>query len=162
VQRNLHGYNVILAYGPMMPAHAARLSDAVETVFNRYRIEPDRARWNFGQSRAQADVETEPRIFKALRDLETLLLERHVLPPAAHIPAIRNYFLRLAPVQVKRKNIEDRINALESAAMERIDELVAADQSTAAVIDRLTLRWDELKHKMESLELALDEIKKKP
>lgn len=89
VCRNLHGFNVIFASGRFLPAHAARLSDMVEHLFGKYRLEPARAKLNFSAGQAAADVANEKSLTAALLDFEKILIEKGVIPPADKMEAVR-------------------------------------------------------------------------
>lgn len=155
IQRNLHGYNVILAYGKMLPAHAARLSDLIELVFGKYRFEQARARWNFSEKLAQIDFGQEPQMAKTVRDLENLMLERGILPDYKNLPALRAA-AKLISSRVAVRRV-DKLSALESAMGVALDELRDNIKERADGIERLSLRWDELKHRMDNLEHRLNE-----
>lgn len=141
VCRNMHGYNVIVASGKFLPAHAARLSDMVEAIFGKYRLELSRARWNFSEDAARADLLNESSFFKILEEFENLLLEKKVIPPVECMPAIRAVVsVRGAAIagaaKKRRENTEilkaeiaafkQQLKVLEEAAGVRLEEHDAA------------------------------------
>ncbi len=124
ISRNLHGYNVTLAYGHLLPAHAARLSDLIELVFGKYRLEPSRARWNFSEELAKQDYARESQLRVVIDELEKILLDKTILPAVEHMPAI---LLAAAPKTSKRRTevaiLQARIQEFESAVAQRFDDL---------------------------------------
>jgi len=177
VSRNLHGYNIVIASGKFLEAHAARLSDMVEIIFGKYRLEPARAKFNFSRTDAALDVaEREPLLTAVLKEFEQLLLEKGVLPPAEHMEAIRKIVtvrgaaisdaarLRRANTEILKEKVaafEKRVQTLEDAAAIRLDEM---DEKFLAISKQLKELGEHLQkvinNRVVGVELRCEEVHK--
>lgn len=120
LRRALFGSHVTIAEGIFLPAYVARLSDMVEFVFGKYRIQHARAKWNFSQLQAKNDCVAEEEIYVHLLEIEARLQLAAVIPSQEEMKLIRE-----TGIDRKHNPRRTEMKCLSDAIAERLESIEA-------------------------------------